>query len=282
MKRARPKRLPQPTAPDSAEREYYRNLRRYAESFIKKMKKGLKELVPDLKDDAAEALEPITEVRGDSQIRMDANIFKSIQALFDKVKKEMGTEFSDGLLGRWAWSMVGLVNKLSKRNIQKVGDHIGTDIEPFLKDGVMNPYFQNIVEQNVGLIRSIGADKLPELQNKLIVMITADAPHGEIADAIEAHFGVTRNKAKLIASDQVGKLNGKIDEYRLKSLGFERYKWRGSLDERERPDHKRLEGKIFFWDKPPVVNRKTGLRANPKGDYRCRCWAEPIIEDVVD
>ena len=56
------------------------------------------------------------------------------------------------------------------------------------------------------------------------------------------------------------------------------YIWRvapGDLA-RTRPDHRRLNGKQFRWDDPPVVNPRTGERGHPGMDQHCRCYAEPV------
>jgi uncharacterized protein with gpF-like domain len=45
-----------------------------------------------------------------------------------------------------------------------------------------------------------------------------------------------------------------------------------------RPDHKRLDGKIFNWDDAPISNTKTGKRAHPGQDYGCNCVARPIVD----
>lgn len=276
-----PKRLPRPSPPDAAEREYYRNVRRYAEAFIGKMRVDLKDLVPDLRDEIQEA-QPVI-ARADSAQRMDAGgIEKSLRVLFDKITRDLKADFPDELLERWAWAMVDQVNKLGKKNIQKVAKRIEADVGPLLRDGQMTPFFRQVVGQNVGLIRSLSEDALPTLKNKLVAMIAADAKSDTIADAIQAYFGVTRTKAKGLARDQVSKLNGKVNEFRQKSLGGSRYTWRGSQDERERPDHRRLEGTVQLWSKPPIVDRASGRRGHPGEDFFCRCWAEMKVEDVLE
>jgi SPP1 gp7 family putative phage head morphogenesis protein len=92
---------------------------------------------------------------------------------------------------------------------------------------------------------------------------------------------VAANRAALIASDQIGKLNGELNQLRQTNLGVRRYRWSTSLDERVRKDHRELEGSIQEWAKPPVVNRRTGERGHPGQAVRCRCSAIPIIDDVL-
>lgn len=45
-----------------------------------------------------------------------------------------------------------------------------------------------------------------------------------------------------------------------------------------RADHRRLNGKIFSWNAPPIVDMRTGRRGHPGDDYQCRCVAIPVFE----
>lgn len=60
--------------------------------------------------------------------------------------------------------------------------------------------------------------------------------------------------------------------------GFDRYVWTTKKDNRVRPDHARLEGRIINWNDPPVVDLRSGRRAHCGGDYNCRCVAAPLKE----
>lgn len=60
--------------------------------------------------------------------------------------------------------------------------------------------------------------------------------------------------------------------------GFDRYVWTTKKDNRVRPDHARLEGRIISWNDPPVVDLRSGRRAHCGGDYNCRCTASPLAD----
>lgn len=273
-----PKRAPPPLSPDPAEREYYRNLRRYAEAYERFMRKGLEDLVPSLRETASSEIP-----RADSlETRLDANIEKRLRDLFGWVNRQLEREFPEDLLKRWSWYMVDHVNKIGKKSIAKLLGSAKVEAEPLMRDGELTPYFQNVVDENVGLIRSIGRRDLEPFKDQLVYLITSDAPQDTIREAIQRNFGITRNRARLIARDQVGKLNGKVTQYRQQSIGGKRYIWDGVDDGRERDDHKRLNGKVFEWSKPPIVDRRTGRRGHPGEDYQCRCRARMVLEDVIE
>jgi len=148
--------------------------------------------------------------------------------------------------------------------------------EPWLRDLV-----RGWVSENVSLITSIAANYLGQVENTLYRAVREGWGRTVLRAAIQEQFGTTKYRARLIARDQVSKLNGQITESRDQQLGIKRYVWRTSDDERVRPDHRRLDGTIQRWDKPPVTvtsGKRAGERNHPGGDVACRCWPDPLLE----
>lgn len=149
----------------------------------------------------------------------------------------------------------------------------GVDIfttEPFLAD-----LLAAWEAENIKLIKSIPSQYLDQLHGKIVAAVRAGVPSKDIAGIVRETFDIPRNRAKLIARDQIGKLNGQLTMERQKSIGVESYVWRTSLDERVREEHKAREGEKFSWDEPP----KDGHPGNP---INCRCSAEAVFPDLED
>lgn len=269
-----PKRLPRPKPPTQAEREYMRLLNAYAERYAELLRPKLLDLIPTLKKTAAAELPR-------ANARFDSSIERVLRVLFEQVGRQLHVEYPDSTLSRWAWAMVGNVNSTAKRNVTKVAEKVGLEIQPLMRDRELTPYFRNVVEENVGLIKSIPAGRLVAFKNQLVAQITRDAPQDQIREMVQAHFNSNYDSARRIARDQTNKLNGAVSKYRQEQIGGKRYRWRGAGDSRERPDHKRLEGQTFSWSSPPITNRSTGARNHPGQDIECRCYAEMVLEDVV-
>lgn len=87
---------------------------------------------------------------------------------------------------------------------------------------------------------------------------------------------VSDSRVKLIARDQVSKLNGQLTGERQQSNGVSSYTWRTVGDERVRDTHDDQDGNEFQWDDPP------GETGHPGEDYQCRCWAEPILPEYLE
>jgi SPP1 gp7 family putative phage head morphogenesis protein len=97
---------------------------------------------------------------------------------------------------------------------------------------------------------------------------------------------ITLRRARLIARDQIGKLNAEITEKRHKELGVTEYIWDAAMDERTRGNptglypnakysHWDREGKVFKYSDPP--------EDGPPGySYQCRCVAIPKLPEELD
>jgi len=124
--------------------------------------------------------------------------------------------------------------------------------------------------ENVALIKTMEADMFADLEAEVLKAVAQGRT--DLAKILEQRFGVAENRAKLIARDQVAKLNGKITEHRQTSLGIKKYQWSSSGDERVRKTHRALDGKVFEWSDPPP-------EGHPGMPIACRCTAEAVIED---
>ena len=161
---------------------------------------------------------------------------------------------------------------------------LGVDLiqrEPWLRDTV-----DSFTKQNVALIKSITDDAVTDIEGFVQRGLSAGSRHTVIQKEIKEQFGVTRRRAKLIARDQVAKLNGQITKTRQEALGLEKYRWRTSRDERvrgnpagkypqSRYNHWAREGKTFSWEKPPPDG-------HPGFPIQCRCTAEPVFEEMEE
>lgn len=147
----------------------------------------------------------------------------------------------------------------------------------------LNGQLESWTNRNVALVQKLSDEVAGQIDEIIQRGITAGDRVRTIEKAITGKvdlpagvFRKARTRAKLIARDQINKLNGELTRNRQVNLGIKRYRWITSLDERVRPDHLSKHGKIFSWDNPPA---DTG---HPGYDYQCRCYAEAVFDDILE
>lgn len=126
--------------------------------------------------------------------------------------------------------------------------------------------------ENLALIRSIPEQYVARLRGEFTRAVTEGRSLREMMKVVRDTSGVGRARAELIARDQIGKLNGQMQERRQRDLGVKSFIWKTVGDERVRPTHRARNGKEFRYDRP-------GPR--PGAEIRCRCSASPVLPGLT-
>ncbi len=144
----------------------------------------------------------------------------------------------------------------SRGEFRRIG--INVKKEPDLK-WLVNGWAKDQAQRVTGMAKE-QVDKLAA------ILGTAGARHAEtIAREIEEQLGVTEQRADFIARDSIATLNTKITRHRAEAAGVERYIWTTVGDDRVRPEHADLDGKVFDIDDGDPEEGQPGDAPN------CRC-----------
>lgn len=138
---------------------------------------------------------------------------------------------------------------------------------------------QSLLDEQVSLIRSIPIEAAKRVHKLTLEGLENGSRFPEIAKKIQESGEVARSRAILIARTEVARTASVLTEARATLAGSTHYMWMTSGDGTVRPDHKKLGGRIFAWDNPPIADEASGERANPGCIFNCRCWAKPILID---
>ena len=98
----------------------------------------------------------------------------------------------------------------------------------------------------------------------------------DIQEYLIKQFGVAKRKAQFLARNETAIATTSYLQAKYTEEGFTHYKWRTNIDGRERKLHKELNGQIFRFDDPPIIDERTGQKGNPGETYNCRCTFNPI------
>jgi SPP1 gp7 family putative phage head morphogenesis protein len=271
----RPKRLPKPPRRKyavAAERKYESALQRYTSGMHRLL---LQMLLPELRR-AYEALRPPVPAQKDSA-RLDDDESTIVGRVFDllsRIRLEWEKEVPQAQLDLLANDIGRDVSAVSKESLRgQIKAVLGLD--PLLSDRGAAAQLAIFRKANVEMIRSIDQRYFDEISGIVQRGLAAGTRPEQMAEDFEARYQVSRSRANLIARDQTAKLHGQLDRVRQTDLGIKHYIWRTAKDQRVRDEHAEREGEVFSWDDPPEGG-------HPGEDYQCRCYAEPMIEELLD
>jgi len=286
---------------------------RYFLEMMKLIRKPLVDIVnANLQMNLSEWIE---EKKRNDEIRKDSWI-DEIRELLNTLRKK-ATEFlgADGdtpestIVWETILLIAGAVYTFNKKQWGKVTSAI-LGFEYFTDDGWWDDVFKAWSEENFNFFKDLTSDYINSINETVYRGIRNGMSYKEIMKDIRGidHKVFSKKRAKLIARDQVGKLNGQITKKRMTEAGLNLYIWMTALDERVRgrpggrypkanPSHWLMENKLCKWDNNYVYAEiseiekgkiswkpRTGKmpKAIPGEEIQCRCGATPYYSELID
>ena len=151
---------------------------------------------------------------------------------------------------------------------------IGVDLTPFYQASDIQSTVDKNIDANTALIKSIPSQYLDKVEALVHNALQTGQTNQELAKDIQKLGYSTENRARLIARDQMAKVNADINETRQRALGVETYTYMTASDDRVRPLCKSHHGNNYRWDTPPAGG-------HPGKKIGCRCVALPNYEDIL-
>ncbi len=135
------------------------------------------------------------------------------------------------------------------------------------RDVRMELTVDNFATENVQLFRKLAHAQVEKLRQAL-------AQPGADAGDVRHALWVSRNRARLIATDQSHKLFGAQVRMWSRIAGSDAYVYVTARDERVRATHRPHDGKVFRWDAPPATG-------HPGTQPNCRCRTIPVESPLL-
>ena len=148
------------------------------------------------------------------------------------------------------------------------------------------------VSNNYNLIVSNARNYVNQINNLAEQAVVNGWSVKQLQEQIKkASNGLSDKKCRLLARDQIGKLQGQVSEAQMEEVGLEMYIWDTSGDERVRPSHRPMDGLLCRWDDATVYSKDNGkswidrpataVRMHPGQDIQCRCVALAYIPELL-
>ena len=156
------------------------------------------------------------------------------------------------------------------------GLEIPANMTEFQKSEIANNYTNNLNYY----IKKWVPKEIQSLRKDLEPLTLAGYRAEALEEIIQKHKGVSERKAKFLARQETKLLVAQYRKNRFKEAGVTQYIWSTILDGKERDLHRDLNGRVFSWDEPPIIDARTGEKGAPGEAYNCRCIAIPVVETM--
>lgn len=142
--------------------------------------------------------------------------------------------------------------------------------------------YHAVVNENVGLIKSIPQQYLDDVKGSVWRSVMKGADLDELSRTIHDNYGVARRRAALIARDQNNKAKAVIENTRRVELGIREAVWQHSHGGKvPRPTHVKMDGKRFAISEG-MYDSDEGRMVWPGELINCRCTSSAIIPGIDD
>lgn len=142
-------------------------------------------------------------------------------------------------------------------------------IEPDLTKEQEEDIARNYTNNMQFYIKKWAKDKIPEMRLKVQQAILDGYRRDEVQKMLETEYGIAERKAKFLAYNETSIMLAELKKVMYQEMGFDHFMWITNLDNRERPLHRELHGRIFRFDNPPVIDARTGQTGLPGETYNC-------------
>ena len=201
----------------------------------------------------------------------------------------MASSTLESLLERYAETIEPWAQSVGRRMITEVaardgrawfeaGQEMGRNLRREIATAPTGAAMTRALADQVWLITSLPREAAQRVHRLTTEALSTGRRAADIAGEILETGGVTRNRATLIARTEVSRTATELTSARAQYIGGDGYIWRTAGDADVRPLHRKLAGKFFKWNEPPVTG-ESGERSLPGAIYNCRCYPEVVIPE---
>ena len=175
------------------------------------------------------------------------------------------------------------VKKIYAKLVENLNDTLDAQLEKFptvraqFDDKQLEAIREKYTDNLELHIKGWAEDEIKALREKINVKVREGVRFEQIAKEIEAKYKVSQPKALFIARQEVRLLTSEMKAAKYEKAGVQEFRWIARKDSKVREDHQHLDGKIFRFDDPPVIDSRTGKRGLPGISYNCRCQMQGVL-----
>lgn len=121
--------------------------------------------------------------------------------------------------------------------------------------------------------------RIPEMRRKVMVAVLAGYREDFVMDMLQKEYKIAKDKAKFLAQNETSILMAHLKKNLYKEMGFTHFRWHAIMDAKVREEHAHLNGTVWAFSNPPIIDERTGQKGLPGETYNCRCGLTPVMPD---
>lgn len=205
-----------------------------------------------------------------------ASLRKAMRGMATKWQRQFA-QGSDALAKHFADQVLRNNDVALGQTLRKAGFSV-----KFQQTRAMNDAYQAVRHENIGLIKSIPAQHLAEVEGMVMRSVQHGRDMAQLTKDLQDRFSVTKRRAALIARDQNNKATAVFNKVRKLGLGITKSMWvHTAASKNPRESHEEMNGEVYetaegCWDDEVQAFVQPGELIN------CGCSSRGIIPGLDD
>lgn len=239
--------------------------------------KAVKKEIKAMKKDYAKAL---LSVERETGMTFDASIASQARFVLNKLAEKWASRFVS-LAKMKVPEFIEQIDTTNQRELaENLSNMTGVKIETPKRTAQLEEVLKASVTESVNLITNVGQQFIERTEGAVMRSIqTGGLGRQGIYEHLTKFENMAEKRAERIAVDQTRKVTTAMNTERMKSAGFNKWRWvhsGGSAEPRQL--HLELDGKEFTFDDPPIIDESTGERGFPGQLINCKCVMVPVLD----
>jgi SPP1 gp7 family putative phage head morphogenesis protein len=204
--------------------------------------------------------------------RLDIGEGRRTRVLLDRVREDVASAArATEQVAKRAGEQVSNIQRAELAKQTKAA--LGVDVP--VADRNIHALIEHFAHENVALIKSLGNRTLDDIEKLVTGAYVRGLRAEDVAQEIARRFDIAERHARLIARDQIGRLNSQITRARHDELGIGKFRWLTMDDNRVRQRHRPFHGNVY-----PYRGEGTP-EFFPGDEIMCRCVEQPVYDDIL-
>lgn len=216
---------------------------------------------------------------------LDASIVNAAAGLLRRLRRTWQGLFDEMTDGATKWMIervTGSAGTAVKRSLEEIGEGVSLNLN--MQSAAVKEVIRAGSYEAANLIKRVPGRYLDDIGDEVMRSISAGQGLADLQPALDSYGVKVRNWTRNVALDQTRKVYNSVTREGFKSAGIRRWEWvhsGGSNDPREyhlMDAPAGLNGGIFSFDDPPIIDKRTGERGFPGQLPYCRCTLRPVVD----
>lgn len=121
-----------------------------------------------------------------------------------------------------------------------------------------------------------------KMREDVLNMVQKGARVPEIEKYFLKRWKIAGDKAYFLAKNESHLAASTIIKTQYEKIGSNRFRWGRSSAREKRELHKEYYGKIFYFDNPPIIDEKLGIKGLPRQIWNCLCHMEIVVPTLAE